>query len=1146
MTPRRPKPANPAPERAPKKLRVFVVRDFSVRVMKAPLDELRRDPRFEIVDLGLDPSQGNAWKRIADGIKAAHVILACVDRDNANVGFEIGYAWGLGKPVGLACAGESLPKWLEQPPFVNQELARTRASHEDLASLLLDLNRERQRSPSAPPAPLLGEPKTWLLAPTSGPRMSVAKWCREAMPALVPLSDTEIPRGMRRVHEWAHHSRGLLWVLDSIDREQAKELRHGHWNAATAVLAGAAFAVHEAVAVAGDPDQPLRVDFSHLTDDVERHGDEKKAIVRLKKSLQKSSKPTGRTRVPKAATAPPPPTDSQLLADYRSLVASHHRHLVNLFPGASDRVLREVYVEVHLHWQRSDADLCTQEGDKRALGRASYQPADLLDATKRPRGSTGRWVVLGPPGSGKSTLCRQICGDLAQKLDGPIPVFLSLARFAEECGDPLRLLQRDLEAEWGEKPAEAITQLLREHAQDESRAPVWCFFDGLDEVAERKRESVIAAVRAFATNHKNAAILVTSRDDGYSIAIAPLGAEFQHASVGGLDDERKQALLSKLLGFRASQVWEVIRQSYSLHKLAELPFLLTLMARVDQQSAELGTSRGFPRSRAELYDLAVEDLLRREHAPTAGAGGRVAGVARPIAARALLSALSLELHRRSAAQGEESWSAEEIVAVLTQLKIAWRKAKGPGGARAAVLLEHYEEFGSPEDFLREVRPGGILAPEPGPSHGPRTRWKYLHKSLREYLAAEEMLAQGATLALQLATKLFVKTADDARQSNLRNWGEVFALVASLVPDSGQREQILRDLAKASSTLFQRMAPQVEGVAPEAMIEILTFTEDWDGNHLGEICLGWRLDPNLRSLAEEAIWKRIDQKLSLEVAAFYGFSLQTLTGHLDRARFFKAIGRPISKAPRIETVAIPPDGESTVTFWMGSAEGVGYDDERPRRKLTIPAFRMGATPVTEAEMALLHGGARAAAQSRVRAKGPSEDHPAVHVSWWEAWLFAVWVGGALPTEAQWECACRAGTESKWSFGDNESELPNYGWYFRNSGKSDLPESTEYEFAKALRDWDCRVQPVRRKKPNLWNLYDMHGNVLEWCCDWFGPYSEDGLEERAGPRAGADRVLRGGSYWLDADRCRSAYRDWLRPSSRGNGVGFRVCFPAAPAG
>ncbi len=123
---------------------------------------------------------------------------------------------------------------------------------------------------------------------------------------------------------------------------------------------------------------------------------------------------------------------------------------------------------------------------------------------------------------------------------------------------------------------------------------------------------------------------------------------------------------------------------------------------------------------------------------------------------------------------------------------------------------------------------------------------------------------------------------------------------------------------------------------------------------------------------------------------------------------------------------------------------------------------------------------------------------------------------LPTEAQWEYACRAGSTTKYCFGDEESGLGEYAWYAANSGS--------------------KTHPVGEKKPNAWGLYDMHGNVWEWCQDWYdgGYYGKSATDDPTGPDTGSDRVIRGGFLPIYAWSCHSAFR-------YRNGVGDRNCNP-----
>jgi formylglycine-generating enzyme required for sulfatase activity len=149
----------------------------------------------------------------------------------------------------------------------------------------------------------------------------------------------------------------------------------------------------------------------------------------------------------------------------------------------------------------------------------------------------------------------------------------------------------------------------------------------------------------------------------------------------------------------------------------------------------------------------------------------------------------------------------------------------------------------------------------------------------------------------------------------------------------------------------------------------------------------------------------------------------------------------------------------------------------------------------------------------------ETHPAVCVTWYGASQYAKNYRKRLPTEAEWERACRAARRGKWCFGEDEGKLVDYAWYDANSGKT--------------------THPVGRKKPNALGLYDMHGNVWEWCADWYGKSYYDASPNRnpRGPEDGELRILRGGSWSIYASSCRSAYRFGNDPAYCNDRLGFR---------
>ncbi len=250
---------------------------------------------------------------------------------------------------------------------------------------------------------------------------------------------------------------------------------------------------------------------------------------------------------------------------------------------------------------------------------------------------------------------------------------------------------------------------------------------------------------------------------------------------------------------------------------------------------------------------------------------------------------------------------------------------------------------------------------------------------------------------------------------------------------------------------------------------------------------------------------------------------------------------------IEMIKLP-GGE----FWMGSTEADSqtafveakrhykdakeewYKAETPRHRIHLSPFMMGRYPVTQLQWFEVMGDLPS-----IEEKLRGDDHPVVNVSWAEATEFCKELSRRtkhqyrLPTEAEWEYACRAGTNTPFAFGPTLSpEVANYWW--------------DYPFANGPKQ-----EPLLKTLPvgslevaNAFGLFDMHGNVWEWCSDWYSENyyqeckSQGVVSDPLGPSTGLARVIRGGSWDYDAVYCRSAYRGDDTPGSRSGLLGFRL--------
>lgn len=204
-----------------------------------------------------------------------------------------------------------------------------------------------------------------------------------------------------------------------------------------------------------------------------------------------------------------------------------------------------------------------------------------------------------------------------------------------------------------------------------------------------------------------------------------------------------------------------------------------------------------------------------------------------------------------------------------------------------------------------------------------------------------------------------------------------------------------------------------------------------------------------------------------------------------------------------------------TFQMGSNNGAG--DEIPVHSVTVSSFYMGKYEVTNREYLKY--------DSTHQGKWSNASYPVESVSWEDAVGYCRWLSGRtgqnyrLPTEAEWEYACRAGSTTAYYWGDSMND--SYCWYGSNSSN--------------------HVQSPGKKLPNMFGLFDMSGNVWEWCNDWYDEnyYSQSPSNNPAGPDSGTRRVSRGGGWCYSADDCRSAYRDSRMPGGCFSPLGFRLC-------
>ena len=319
----------------------------------------------------------------------------------------------------------------------------------------------------------------------------------------------------------------------------------------------------------------------------------------------------------------------------------------------------------------------------------------------------------------------------------------------------------------------------------------------------------------------------------------------------------------------------------------------------------------------------------------------------------------------------------------------------------------------------------------------------------------------------------------------------------------------------------------------------TYTADLNAlktdleNWIREIEKSKQIEEQQRCYLPPKLWEASAYKTQggyvLDMSSDYWSELppreQKLYAIMYREGYARAHQLPIEKNFNIGSTAvlmvlIPPG-----RFWMGSHYGEKRrSSDEKRRKVTIAeGFWMGKQEVTQQQWAEITGETPWKGQQHVR-EHPL--YPAVYISWYDIQRKFLPHSGPvfkLPSESQWEYACRCGSLTSFYWGEDQNyrQIQNYAWYDGNTGDQGFP------------------QRIAGKQPNYWGLFDMSGNVYEWCSDWYQSYSDQDSSPASTEYRGSKKKVGRGGYWFDPPHnCRSAYRCGFPPYNRSSGVGLRL--------
>ncbi|HCP12255.1 MAG TPA: hypothetical protein DIT89_07965, partial [Planctomycetaceae bacterium] len=386
---------------------------------------------------------------------------------------------------------------------------------------------------------------------------------------------------------------------------------------------------------------------------------------------------------------------------------------------------------------------------------------------------------------------------------------------------------------------------------------------------------------------------------------------------------------------------------------------------------------------------------------------------------------------------------------------------------------------------------------------------FLHLSFQEYLAASYAVERG--YAKELATRISDSWWQEVALLSLRKsvqYCEKFFQELLLAGLAETRDDLVqRCLAESISFPGQVFldvlkGPQTSQTRRSAVLRLVRDKQQ-ELPELQGLCQGILADSKAdRGLRESAV----------EILARFHQTPGTVW--VAGGETFQPGEVRVDKRTGLTLVWIPP-GE----FRMGSTEG--YGDEQPVHSVVLSeGFWLSRYQVTNDDYRRFlqaQPGSVETPRYWDDRKFNQPKQPVVGISWHDAVKYCEWAGFRLPTEAEWEYACRAGSSQEYCFGSNTSQLGDYAWYDKNS--------------------NGQTQPIGSKRPNAWGLHDMHGNVYEWCSDWFGDYDSELCVDPIGAAEGSARVVRGGSWHGYARGVRSACRRGILPRDANYYLGLR---------
>lgn len=750
-----------------------------------------------------------------------------------------------------------------------------------------------------------------------------------------------------------------------------------------------------------------------------------------------------------------------IAGDYRSAIAGLRRNL-------DDRA--SVYQVLYPDEERP-TNLAIPLGIVEGLGDhidadTSAHVSDLL----RPRDYREQTILVGHPGSGKSTTLRLLAYRLLRDNSSALPIILRCVDYRPKRH---QTFEDFIYTSLRDQTSREVSDILKRERLAQS-STVTLLLDGIDELQTGTAEGFISALDRFledpATEIER--IIITSRVDAFRTFESSFSG-WRRVSLQPLTDDQIQQFVHSWFSEKQTSSRLLARlQDRRMAELASRPFLLALMCLVYARGGDLGPNR------SELYAKAVSYLERR-HADIVP---EFAIVRR----REILQDLALKSLQ------------------LGVLDIDKWLAAGIAASRIAIVEgENIDSFTQLADELNDAsRAVGILQSTLG-------KYSFVHRSFQEFLASRALLRShnGEGVIMEY--------------SRMDRWEEPVRLFVGGLPSAEAQARMLRGLWKANQALALRALTDATRVPAGFAVELL-------GN--SEISERVRMLRSVRaSLADtDAVTRRrlvletVEPILSGDASNEVIYNAVSLVNWVDPEDEEATLWRAFGCHARVKRELLLGDPDARFEFVDLSGGNFIMGDDYSIDEVERPAHDVSLSPFSIAKYQLTNRAFDLIIERGPSARNPVsrlDAQPVVGLSWFDATIVALRVGCRLPTEAEWEYAARAGSRSAWFFGDEEAQLEEYANYEGHPGYG--------------RPWE-----VGSAEPNSFSLYDVHGNVWEWCSDWLGPYQVGRVVDPTGPEAGTARVRRGGGHSYHARGTRSAFRWGNDPAYSFKDIGVRL--------